>query len=68
MILLLQASVHESFTQKSSCRFSSTEKSNEISFVSARKARRYSEKEKKAALLIQVFGFIFGLMCEKLLT
>ncbi|CAG9533352.1 unnamed protein product [Cercopithifilaria johnstoni] len=43
----------ELFTRNSSYPFNFTENSNEISFVSARKARRYSEKEKKAALLIQ---------------
>ncbi|EFO22719.2 hypothetical protein LOAG_05768 [Loa loa] len=45
--------VTQSATENPSCRFRSTENSDETSFVSARKARSYSEKEKKAALLIQ---------------
>uniref|UniRef100_A0A1I8ER29 Leucine Rich Repeat family protein n=1 Tax=Wuchereria bancrofti TaxID=6293 RepID=A0A1I8ER29_WUCBA len=45
--------VSKSVTQNPRYRFSSAENSVEISFVSARKARSYSEKEKKAALLIQ---------------
>nr|CDP97238.1 Bm10231, isoform f [Brugia malayi] len=45
--------VSKSVTQNPRYRFSSTENSIEISFVSARKVRNYSEKEKKAALLIQ---------------
>ncbi|VDN82989.1 unnamed protein product [Brugia pahangi] len=45
--------VSKSVIQNPRYRFSSTENSIEISFVSARKARNYSEKEKKAALLIQ---------------
>uniref|UniRef100_A0A0R3RFR7 Leucine-rich repeat-containing protein 49 n=1 Tax=Elaeophora elaphi TaxID=1147741 RepID=A0A0R3RFR7_9BILA len=45
--------VSESVTQNSSYRCRSKENSNEISFVSARKARKYNEAEKKAALLIQ---------------
>ncbi|KAM3715842.1 Centrosomal protein of [Dirofilaria immitis] len=43
----------ESVAQNPSYRFISTKNFGEISFVSARKARRYSEREKKAALLIQ---------------
>ncbi|VDK77088.1 unnamed protein product [Litomosoides sigmodontis] len=40
-------------TKNPNYRFSSTENSKDISFVSARKVRRYSEKEKKAAIFIQ---------------
>ncbi|KAL3997987.1 Leucine Rich repeats (2 copies) family protein [Acanthocheilonema viteae] len=47
------SAVSELVTKNRSYRFRSTENSNEISFVSARKVRRYSEKEKKSALLIQ---------------
>uniref|UniRef100_A0A8R1TUL3 RING-type domain-containing protein n=1 Tax=Onchocerca volvulus TaxID=6282 RepID=A0A8R1TUL3_ONCVO len=43
----------ESVAQNPNYRFISTENFGEISFVSARKARKYSEKEKKAASFIQ---------------
>ncbi|OZC08909.1 hypothetical protein X798_03996 [Onchocerca flexuosa] len=45
----------ESVAQNPNYRFISMENFGEISFVSARKARRYSEKEKKAASFIQLW-------------